>query len=176
MIGCGAGEGDRGCGEPQGVAPRIIWVRACRGPWGRAPRVCLPRALRLRVLVWVGVGMSVGVGGYGGCRWSVVGGGWGRWRVVGGWVTCTRCSQACLAGGSSTALVYNLWHRHPSGHGPLIDYDIVLVMGPSMLIGSLAGSAMHAALPTWFILALLVVVLGSPLGACGGRSALGSFY
>jgi len=72
----------------------------------------------------------------------------------------TALSQACLAGGSSTALVYNLWHRHPSGHGPLIDYDIVLVMGPSMLIGSLAGSAMHAALPTWFILALLVVVLG----------------
>mmetsp|Transcript_33665 Transcript_33665/g.92966 ORF Transcript_33665/g.92966 Transcript_33665/m.92966 type:complete len:597 (+) Transcript_33665:77-1867(+) len=71
----------------------------------------------------------------------------------------TATSQACLAGGASTALVYNLRQRHPSGRKPMIDYDLVLVMGPNLLIGALIGSALNAATPSWLILVLLTAIL-----------------
>lgn len=71
----------------------------------------------------------------------------------------TGLSQACLAGGASTALCYNARQRHPSGHKPMIDYDLVLVMGPNLLIGALLGSALNTAFPSWLILVLLVCIL-----------------
>lgn len=71
----------------------------------------------------------------------------------------TGLSQACLSGGASTALAYNLRQRHPSGRKPMIDYNLVLIMGPSLLTGALVGKALNASAPSWLILSLLVVVL-----------------
>jgi len=71
----------------------------------------------------------------------------------------TAVSQACLAGGASSALIYNLRQRHPSGHKPMIDYDLVLIMGPNLLLGAMVGSVMNFALPSWLILILLIVIL-----------------
>eukprot|EP00428_Durinskia_dybowskii_P017482 CAMPEP_0170225364 /NCGR_PEP_ID=MMETSP0116_2-20130129/12391_1 /TAXON_ID=400756 /ORGANISM="Durinskia baltica, Strain CSIRO CS-38" /LENGTH=772 /DNA_ID=CAMNT_0010476085 /DNA_START=89 /DNA_END=2404 /DNA_ORIENTATION=- len=76
----------------------------------------------------------------------------------------TALSQACLAGGSSTALLYNLRTRHPSGRKPMIDYDLVLVMSPILLVGSVIGSLLHMMMPSWAILAVLDLVL---LYSCG---------
>jgi len=71
----------------------------------------------------------------------------------------TGLSQACLSGGASTALVYNLRQRHPLGKKPMIDYTLVLVMGPNLLIGALVGSTLNASAPSWLILGLLMLVL-----------------
>jgi len=71
----------------------------------------------------------------------------------------TALSQACLAGGSSSALVYNLRQHHPSGDKPMIDYDLVLIMGPMLLAGAVFGSIMNSVAPSWLIALMLVVVL-----------------
>lgn len=71
----------------------------------------------------------------------------------------TGLSQALLTGGASSTLVYNMRQRHPSGNKPMIDYDLVLVMGPNLLIGALIGSALNIAAPSWFILVLLTTIL-----------------
>jgi len=72
----------------------------------------------------------------------------------------TGLSQALLAGGASSTLVYNTRQRHPSGFKPMIDYDLVAVMGPNLLIGGLLGTSLNIAAPSWLILVLLVVILG----------------
>lgn len=71
----------------------------------------------------------------------------------------TAVSQACLAGGASSALIYNLRQRHPQGHKPMIDYDLVLIMGPNLLLGAMVGSVMNFSLPSWLILILLISIL-----------------
>ncbi|CAK9053460.1 Sulfite exporter TauE/SafE family protein 3 [Durusdinium trenchii] len=71
----------------------------------------------------------------------------------------TGLSQSCLAGGASSALIYNLRQRHPSGQKPMIDYDLVLIMGPNLLLGAMVGSFLNFALPSWLILLLLITIL-----------------
>lgn len=71
----------------------------------------------------------------------------------------TALSQACLAGGATTNLLYTMRQQHPSQPKPAIDYDLVLVMGPNLLIGALLGSALNASAPSWLILTLLLVIL-----------------
>mmetsp|Transcript_136879 Transcript_136879/g.355298 ORF Transcript_136879/g.355298 Transcript_136879/m.355298 type:complete len:778 (-) Transcript_136879:33-2366(-) len=71
----------------------------------------------------------------------------------------TALSQACLAGGGSTAFVYSLRQRHPSKVKPMIDYNTVLIMGPNLLIGAIVGNALNASAPSWLILLILTVVL-----------------
>ncbi|CAE7213751.1 unnamed protein product [Symbiodinium pilosum] len=71
----------------------------------------------------------------------------------------TAISQPCLAGGAASALVYNLRQRHPSGRKPMIDYDLVLIMGPNLLVGAMVGSFLNFSLPSWLILVMLVAIL-----------------
>jgi uncharacterized membrane protein YfcA len=42
----------------------------------------------------------------------------------------------------------------------MIDYNLVLVMGPNLLIGAFLGASLNLAAPSWLILTLLVVILG----------------
>lgn len=71
----------------------------------------------------------------------------------------TALSQSCLAGGAASTLVYNMQRRHPFGRKPLIDYNLVLIMGPFLLIGALCGSTLNASAPSWLILLLLALIL-----------------
>lgn len=71
----------------------------------------------------------------------------------------TGLSQALLAGGAASALIYNMRQRHPSGSKPMIDYNLVLVMGPNLLIGALIGSSLNMAAPSWLIVLLLTAIL-----------------
>lgn len=100
-----------------------------------------------------GLALSVGIGG-GGLYVPLL-------MIITGFQLrqATAVSQACLAGGATTALIYNLRQRHPSGQKPMIDYDLLLVMGPNLLIGALIGSALTQSLPSWLILVLLTAVL-----------------
>ncbi|CAE7251258.1 unnamed protein product [Symbiodinium natans] len=41
----------------------------------------------------------------------------------------------------------------------MIDYDLVLIMGPNLLVGAMVGSFLNFALPSWLILAMLVTIL-----------------
>lgn len=71
----------------------------------------------------------------------------------------TALSQACLAGGSITATAYSVQAAHPSGHGPVIDWKLLLITNPSLLLGSLCGSFLNKSMPEIGILVLLDVVL-----------------
>eukprot|EP00913_Durusdinium_trenchii_P017469 g16415.t1 len=41
----------------------------------------------------------------------------------------------------------------------MIDYDLVLIMGPNLLLGAMVGSFLNFALPSWLILLLLITIL-----------------
>ncbi|CAK0852131.1 unnamed protein product [Prorocentrum cordatum] len=82
----------------------------------------------------------------------------------------TGLSQACLSGGSASALLYNLRQRHPSGKKPMIDYTLVLIMGPCLLIGALIGSSLNPVAPSWLILALLMIVLSHSAWKAFGKA------
>jgi len=71
----------------------------------------------------------------------------------------TALSQACLAGGSITATAYSVQAAHPSGKGPLIDWNLLVITSPPLLLGSLCGSFLNKWIPDIGILVLLDVVL-----------------
>eukprot|EP00971_Amphidinium_carterae_P010330 204106-Amphidinium_carterae.1 len=69
----------------------------------------------------------------------------------------TAVSQAMLAGGASAALFKNLLAAHPADpNKPLIDFDLALLLAPSLMAGASVGSLLHAASPSWLILILLL--------------------
>mmetsp|Transcript_104290 Transcript_104290/g.301710 ORF Transcript_104290/g.301710 Transcript_104290/m.301710 type:complete len:690 (+) Transcript_104290:88-2157(+) len=72
----------------------------------------------------------------------------------------TALSQACLAGGAITAMMHSAQAKHPSGQGPLIEWDLLLITSPSLLLGSLVGAFLNRITPDVAILGLLDVVLG----------------
>jgi len=68
-------------------------------------------------------------------------------------------SKASILGGAIANFFYNMLQRHPGADRPLIDYDIVGIMEPCVLLGTVVGVYAIKLLPSWLVLALLVVVL-----------------
>lgn len=63
-----------------------------------------------------------------------------------------------VLGGSLAALILNLKRRHPLADRPIIDWDLILVMEPLVLVGTLFGSILHRVV-TGKILSVLLVLL-----------------
>ena len=63
-----------------------------------------------------------------------------------------------VLGGSLAALMLNLKRRHPLADRPIIDWDLILVMEPLVLVGTLFGSILHRVV-TGKILSVLLVLL-----------------
>ena len=68
-------------------------------------------------------------------------------------------SSVTVLGGSLAALMLNLKRRHPLADRPIIDWDLILVMEPLVLVGALFGSILHRVISGNFLSVLLVLLL-----------------
>ncbi len=64
-----------------------------------------------------------------------------------------------VLGGSLAALILNLRRRHPLADRPIIDWDLILVMEPLVLVGTLFGSILHRVISAKILSVLLVLLL-----------------
>ncbi|GLI67501.1 hypothetical protein VaNZ11_011703 [Volvox africanus] len=72
----------------------------------------------------------------------------------------TALSQACIAAGSLAAVATNLPRTHPSvAAAPLIDFPLVLLLTPLLLVGVGIGVLLNVTLPSWLLNILLLVLL-----------------
>lgn len=72
-------------------------------------------------------------------------------------------SSATITGGSIVGyIIYcTRWHPlFPTVQGPLIDYETVLIILPSLLTGTMIGTIFDKILPLWFIMTMLFILLG----------------
>lgn len=65
-----------------------------------------------------------------------------------------------VLGGSLAGLLLNLKRRHPLADRPVIDWDLVLVMEPLVLVGALIGAILHRVVSEKVLTVLLVLLLG----------------
>lgn len=49
-------------------------------------------------------------------------------------------SNVTIVGGTLTNLAVNVGRRHPLREGPLIDWDLILVMEPATILGAILGT------------------------------------
>ena len=64
-----------------------------------------------------------------------------------------------VLGGSLAGLLTNLKQRHPLADRPIIDWDLILVMEPVVLVGALIGSVLHRIVSEKILMVLLVLLL-----------------
>lgn len=64
-----------------------------------------------------------------------------------------------VLGGSLAGLLVNLKRRHPLADRPIIDWDLILVMEPLVLVGALIGSILHRVVSEKILMVLLVLLL-----------------
>ena len=69
-------------------------------------------------------------------------------------------SKATIFGVAVGNLPFIITQRHPDANRPLIDYNIVTLMQPGVLLGVVMGVLLNLLLPEIAIVALLAVVLG----------------
>jgi hypothetical protein len=62
-------------------------------------------------------------------------------------------------GGSLAGLLLNLKRRHPLADRPIIDWDLILVMEPVVLVGTLFGGILHRVFSEKLLTILLVLLL-----------------
>jgi hypothetical protein len=62
-------------------------------------------------------------------------------------------------GGSLAGLLLNLRRRHPLADRPIIDWDLILVMEPVVLVGAIIGGILHRIVSEKILTVLLVLLL-----------------
>lgn len=70
-------------------------------------------------------------------------------------------SQATIFGGAVANLIWNVRLRHPQADRPMICLELGLMMEPTTLAGTVAGTLFNRILPSWLLLVLLVLLLGA---------------
>ncbi len=55
-------------------------------------------------------------------------------------------SNLTIVGGALANFAFNVNRRHPSGDKPLIDWDLIMVMEPTTILGALLGSYINKVL------------------------------
>ncbi|KAG1681182.1 hypothetical protein FOA52_015625 [Chlamydomonas sp. UWO 241] len=68
-------------------------------------------------------------------------------------------SNVTVLGSSFGNAILNIGKRHPSHDGPLIDWDLILIMEPMTIVGAVVGAYLQALLPGWVTASLLTLVL-----------------
>lgn len=66
-----------------------------------------------------------------------------------------------VLGGSLGCTLLNWSRRHPLADRPLIDWDLVLIMEPLSLTGTLVGTLFHQVFSEKFLIVLLVIILSA---------------
>jgi uncharacterized membrane protein YfcA len=72
-------------------------------------------------------------------------------------------SSATITGGAIVgySLYCRRWHPlYPAVQRPLVDYETVLMILPSLLTGTMIGTIFDKILPLWFIMSMLFMLLG----------------
>eukprot|EP00934_Nitzschia_sp_Nitz4_P003465 Nitzschia sp. Nitz4//scaffold58_size112336//4794//6639//NITZ4_004012-RA/size112336-augustus-gene-0.0-mRNA-1//1//CDS//3329554926//3455//frame0 len=64
-----------------------------------------------------------------------------------------------VLGGSLAGLMLNLKRRHPLADRPVIDWDLILVMEPLVLVGALLGAILHRVVSEKILSVFLVLLL-----------------
>lgn len=64
-----------------------------------------------------------------------------------------------VLGGSLAGLLLNLRRRHPLADRPVIDWDLILMMEPLVLVGALLGTILHRVVSEKILSVLLVLLL-----------------
>lgn len=64
-----------------------------------------------------------------------------------------------VLGGSMAGLMLNIKRRHPLADRPVIDWDLILVMEPLVLVGALIGAIFHRVVSEKILTVLLVLLL-----------------
>lgn len=66
-----------------------------------------------------------------------------------------------IFGGSIVNFAMNVRRRNPvAKHRPLADYDMVLMLEPLMLSGTVIGVILNVIFPPWLLVVMLAIVLG----------------
>ena len=55
-------------------------------------------------------------------------------------------SNLTIVGGALANFAFNINRRHPGGDKPLIDWDLIMVMEPTTILGALLGSYINKVL------------------------------
>eukprot|EP00201_Polytomella_parva_P022522 CAMPEP_0175043056 /NCGR_PEP_ID=MMETSP0052_2-20121109/2947_1 /TAXON_ID=51329 ORGANISM="Polytomella parva, Strain SAG 63-3" /NCGR_SAMPLE_ID=MMETSP0052_2 /ASSEMBLY_ACC=CAM_ASM_000194 /LENGTH=582 /DNA_ID=CAMNT_0016306017 /DNA_START=154 /DNA_END=1902 /DNA_ORIENTATION=- len=81
--------------------------------------------------------------------------------ILGGYGTraAVALTNVTVFGGSLGNLCCNFGRRHPKHDGSLIDWDIIVMMEPSTMIGAIVGSYLNAIFPTFLTNVLLALLL-----------------
>ena len=83
-------------------------------------------------------------------------------------------SNVTVFGGAVANTIFNVRKRHPLADRPLIDWDLILVMEPSTLLGALVGANLNKILSETLIAVMLVVLLS--FTAYGTLKKAGKMY
>ncbi|KAG6614638.1 Transmembrane protein TauE like [Phytophthora cinnamomi] len=75
--------------------------------------------------------------------------------------TAIPLSSITILGGAFGNFFLNLRRTRDDSATPLIDWDIILVMQPLLLLGASCGTYLNTVLPTWLLCVLLVIVLSA---------------
>lgn len=70
-------------------------------------------------------------------------------------------SSAGVWGASLANLLINWRKRHPHADRPLIAWDIILMMEPLTVFGTIVGSYLNIFSPSWLLVGMLVLLLGT---------------
>lgn len=80
-------------------------------------------------------------------------------------------SITCVMGVLLARYLMTIKEKHPRRDKPLINYEVCLIFSPSITVGSVFGVLLNRIAPSWLILILVLVVLGS-LGVKTFKKAL----
>eukprot|EP00884_Botryococcus_braunii_P020922 jgi/Botrbrau1/7513/Bobra.0019s0004.1 len=69
-------------------------------------------------------------------------------------------SNITIVAGALVNLFFNLGKRHPHSEKPLVDWDLILVMEPTTILGALAGGYLNKVTPTYMTTCGLALLLG----------------
>ncbi|KAL3666619.1 hypothetical protein V7S43_008242 [Phytophthora oleae] len=73
--------------------------------------------------------------------------------------TAIPLSSITILGGAIGNFFMNLRRTRDNSTEPLIDWDVILVMQPLLLLGASCGTFLNAIMPTWLLCILLVLIL-----------------
>ncbi|XP_073129526.1 sulfite exporter TauE/SafE family protein 3-like isoform X2 [Henckelia pumila] len=70
----------------------------------------------------------------------------------------TAISKCMIMGGAISAVYYNLKLRHPTIEMPIIDYDLVVLIQPMLMMGISIGVTFNVIFADWMVTVLLIIL------------------
>ncbi|WIA12168.1 hypothetical protein OEZ85_012240 [Tetradesmus obliquus] len=130
---------------------------------GARARVTLDLATLLLTIITLFIAAGGGIGG--GAVFIVC------YVFVGGFTPAqaVALSNITILGGSLANFIANSSRRHPMLDRPLIDWDLILVMEPTTMLGALLGGYLNKLFPVWLTSCLLAA--RSAAAAAGSQAA-----